>query len=72
MGSLSYALWIMAKLLYSCLCLFYAIIESHVIDEKMFNDFLIGKWKWILLVIKAYLIHDFHIIYVLEVFIILN
>jgi hypothetical protein len=23
-------------------------------DEELFNDFLIGKWKWIVYVIKAY------------------
>ena len=32
-------------------------------DEKMFNDFLIEKWKWILCIIKAYLIRDLKIMY---------
>ena len=31
----------MAKLLCYCLCLLDAIVELHVMDEKMFNDFLI-------------------------------
>jgi hypothetical protein len=29
--------------------------------KEMFNDFLIGKWKWVLYVIKTYLIHDLYI-----------
>ena len=29
----------------------------------MFNDFLIGKWKWILYVMKAYLIHDLYFVF---------
>ena len=41
-----------------CLCVFDAIIELHIMDEKMFNDFLIGRWKWIVYVIRVYLIHD--------------
>ena len=40
---LSFALWIMAKLLCPCLCLLDAIFEFIVMDEKMFNDFLIGN-----------------------------
>ena len=41
--------WLRApiKLLWRCLCLFDAIVDLHAMDEKMFNDFLIGKWKWI-------------------------
>ena len=59
MGSLEFSLWIVGKLLCSCLCLFDAIIELHTMDERNdFNDFLIGKWKWILYVMMAYLIHD--------------
>ena len=38
---LSFALWIVAKLLYSCLCLLDVIVELHAMDEKMFNDFLL-------------------------------
>ena len=53
---LCFALWIMAKLLWSCLCLFDAIFELHVMNETIFNDFLIGKSKWILCVINSYLI----------------
>ena len=40
--------------------------------KKTFTDFLNGKWKQILYVIKAYLIHDFDFVYVVEAFIILN
>ena len=35
---LDFALRIMAKLLCSCLCLFDAIVELHVVDEKMIFD----------------------------------
>jgi len=35
--------WIVAKLLCSCLCLFDVINELRVMDEKMFNYFLIRK-----------------------------
>ena len=41
-------------------------------DERMFNDFLVGKWKWVLYVIKAYLIHDLCFVHVVEAFITLN
>ena len=34
----------------SCHCLFHVIVELHGMDEKMINDFLIEKWKWILYV----------------------
>ena len=40
---LSFSLQIVAKLLHSCPCLFGALIELHHMDEKVFNDFLIGK-----------------------------
>ena len=33
-------------------------------DEKMFNDFLVGTWKWIINVVKAYLFHDLYFVYV--------
>ena len=33
----------MTKLLCSYLWLFDAIVEFHVMDEKMFNDFFIGS-----------------------------
>ena len=49
-----------------------AITELHPMDEKMFNDFFIGKWKRFLYVIEAYLIHDFHFVNVVEAFITLN
>ena len=40
---LSFALWIVVKLLCSCHCFLHAIVELHAMDEKMFNNFLIGK-----------------------------
>ena len=40
---LSFVLWIVAKLSCSCLCLFDAIVELHAMNDKMFNDFLIGS-----------------------------
>jgi hypothetical protein len=58
MDSFGFALWFVTKLLCSCLCLFNAIIKLQSMDEKIFNDFLIGKWNWNVYVIKAYLIHD--------------
>ena len=72
MGSLSFALWNVAKFLCSCLCLFDAIVVLHVVYEKMFNDFLIAHGKWILYVIKVYIIHDLNFVYVVEAFITLN
>ena len=69
---LSYSLPIVAKLLYCCLCLFDAIIKVHVVYEKMFNENIIGKWKWISYVIKVYFIHDLYLVYIVETFIILN
>ena len=32
--------------------------------EKMFNNFLIEKWKWIVHVLHAYLFHDIYFVYV--------
>ena len=46
----------MIKLVCSNLCLFSAIVELHAMAEKLFNDYLIGKWKWILFVIRAYFV----------------
>ena len=43
---LSFALHIVAKVLWFCLCSFDAMIELHPMDEELVNDFLIGKWKW--------------------------
>ena len=40
---LCFALWIVAKLLCSFLCMLDAIVELHATGEKMFNDFLIRK-----------------------------
>ena len=48
----------MNKLLCSCLCLLDEMIKLYAMREKKFNDFLIGKMKVVLYVIKAYLIHD--------------
>ena len=47
LAPLSFALQSVAKLLWTCLCLFHAIVELHAMDEEMFNDSLIGEWKWI-------------------------
>ena len=43
MDSLEFVLWIVAKLLCSCLCLFDASIKLHTMDEKKSNDFLLGS-----------------------------
>ena len=43
MGSVEFALDILAKLLWFCLCFLDAIVELHAMDENLFNDFLIGK-----------------------------
>ena len=43
MGSLEFSLHSVARLLWSCLCLFHAIVDLHAMDENLFNDFLIGK-----------------------------
>ena len=34
MGFFIFSLWIVANLLFSCLCLFNTIIELHAMDEK--------------------------------------
>ena len=60
------------NILCSYLCLFDAIIELHIMDVKTFNGFLIEKWKWILKVIKTYLICDFYLFFVVDAFITLN
>jgi len=67
---LCFALWIAAKLLCSFLCMLDTIVGLHATSEKMFNDFLIGKWKWILYVINEYLIQNLYFVYVVEAFII--
>ena len=46
------------------------VVGSHSYEWKMLNDFLIGKWKWITYVIKAYVFHDLYFVYVVEAFII--
>ena len=33
--------------------------ELNPKDEKLIYNYLIGKWKWIIYVMKAYLFHDF-------------
>jgi hypothetical protein len=40
--------------------------ELTCIDEKVFNEFLIGKWKYIAYIIKAYTFHDLSFVYVVE------
>ena len=47
-------------------------LELHAMDGKLFNDFLIGKWKWILLVMKASLVNRYYFVYVVEAFNTLN
>ena len=32
---------------------FDAIVELHIMDETMFNDFFNGNWKWIIYVMKG-------------------
>ena len=39
------------------------LLSYIAMNDKMFNDFLIGKWQWILYAIKAYLICDFDFVY---------
>ena len=46
--------------------------ELYVVDENLFNDFLIGKRKWISYVIKAYLIYDIYLVYIVEAFVTKN
>ena len=46
------------------------VVGSHSYEWKMFKDFLIGKWKWIKYVIKAYVFHDLYFVYVVEAFIV--
>ena len=41
LAQLSFALWTVAKLLCSSLCLFDAIVELHAMDEELFNNFCI-------------------------------
>ena len=45
--------------------------EMHPMDDKMHNDFHIGKWQWIVYVIKACLFHVLYIyiVYVVKAFI---
>ena len=42
------------------------------IEKELFNDFLIGKWKWIYICNKAYLIHDYDIVDLVDAFITSN
>ena len=49
--------------------MFDAVVELHAMDEKMFTDFLIGKWRWIVYVTKAYLVCDLTFTYVVEAFV---
>ena len=69
LAPLSFSLLIVAKLLFSCLCL-YRWVTSY--GENLLNDFLIGNWKWIRYVIKVYLYHDFYCVYVVKTFITWN
>lgn len=41
-------------------------------NEQMVNDFLTGKCKWILYIIKACSIHEYVFVYVVEAFVTLN
>lgn len=41
-----------------CKTIWYNRWVTTIMDKIMFNDCLIGKWKWILRVVKAYFIHD--------------
>ena len=52
--------------------LFDTIVELHAMDDKTLNGFLIEKWKCILRELKAHLIHELYVVYVVEAFIILN
>ena len=61
---LDFALRIMAKLLCSCLCLFDAIVELHVVDEKMIFD--------VIYIYIYILMHCFYFVIVVEAFITLN
>ena len=54
MGSLEFCSPVLGKLLCSCLCFYDAVVELQTMNGKIFNDFLIGKSKWILYVIKAF------------------
>ena len=59
----------------SCALVFVCLMQSmHYLlwMARKYNDFLIRKWTWILHAIKAYLIHEFDFVYVVEAFIALN
>ena len=56
----------------ACICFLDTIGELHTMDDKMFNDFLIGHGKWVLYAIKAYLIQVLCSRFVLEAFITSN
>ena len=47
MGFHKFSLQIVPNLLCSCLCLCDIIVGLHAMDEKMFNDILIGKKRCI-------------------------
>lgn len=46
--------------------------ELYLMDEKMVNDFFISKWRCTIYVVKAYLFHDLHFVYIVEAFITIN
>ena len=50
-------------------CLGSLYYELYLLDEKIFYDLFVGKWKWILYIIRAYLFHDLYYVYVVETFI---
>ena len=56
----------------SYLCLLDAIVDLHAMDEKIFDDFLIGKWKWIVHVINTYVIQGLDFVYTVDAFITLH
>ena len=64
MGSVEFFLFGL-RLSYSplCICLFDAIVDLHAMDDKMLNDFRIGKWKWIFYVRNSYSIWDIYFVY---------
>ena len=72
LAPLSFSFWIVANLLCCCLHLFDAIIELHPLKKKAFIKFLIGKSKWIVYVVKAYIFRGSYFVYVEEAFMTLN
>ena len=38
-------------------------------NENVFNDFLIGMWKWVVYAIKAYLPYGLYFVHIVEAFV---